>query len=344
MHMVEDKKIYDVIIVGAAFGGLAVASTIKKGRVLVIDTKPMGAGVKSACGTVLDTVVELGLEDCILQRHNEMIFHIGSATHTFHLAKPFCVVDGERFCQRFFESARADFIQAAAVDIDDHLLRTTKGDFQGKILVDASGPRAVLTKSPSRYLSFGFETIVDYQEQGLHFWYEPKVLSKGVFWLFPQGKTSRIGIASYVGKTNLLPGLENFLKRFNLTLDKKSLHSGFFPHRLREPVWGDTFLVGDAAGQCQPITGEGIRPAIFFGRKLGEIITAIIAGEITLAQGKEQYRNFVYADRKFKYETLYWGQKLFTNIPQTFVSLLAGVLSKRSMSDRMLGKYLRIVE
>ncbi len=188
------------------------------------------------------------------------------------------------------------------------------------------------------------ETIVNYQEKGLHFWYEPKVLAKGVFWLFPQGQTSRIGIASYIGETDLLPKLEEFLKRFDLKINKETLHGGYFSHRLKDPVFEKVFLVGDAAGHCLPLTGEGIRPAIFFGQKLGEIINLILGEKITHQKGLELYRDFVLKDKKSKYESLYRMQKLLTKIPQFLLNFLAWLVSKKLVINFVENKYLNIIK
>ncbi len=44
---------YDVVIAGASFAGLAVASQLRGCRVLLVDRKPVGTGQTSACGTTL---------------------------------------------------------------------------------------------------------------------------------------------------------------------------------------------------------------------------------------------------------------------------------------------------
>ncbi|MFV1917015.1 MAG: hypothetical protein ACC618_00795 [Patescibacteria group bacterium] len=340
--MGKSKRNYDVIIVGASFAGLAVASKIKTGRVLLIDAKPIGEGVKSACGTLRETFSRLGFADCILQAHNKMVIHTALSDFTYHLKSPFCVIDGDKFCHRLFEAGKTEFVRAKVLGFDGKAVKTTKGSFRAEIFVDASGPNSVLGKSKSRYLSSGLETIVDYKEKGLHLWYEPKIFPKGVFWLFPQGKTSRAGVASYVGERNLLPELSGFLKRFKLK--PKSLHGGYFPYRIRDPVLGRVFLVGDAAGQCFPITGEGIRPSLFFGQKLGEIINLILDKKVTHQEGLELYGDFVLKGRKYKYELMYLGQKFITNVPQTLVSAGVFLASKRLIADFFLDKYLNILD
>lgn len=290
----------------------------------------------------MDTIRQLGLSNCVFQAHKKIILHTGQAEFTYHLNSPFCVIDEEKFCHQFFEKGKAEFIQATVQDFDGTFLKTNQGNFQSNIFVDASGPNSVLTKNKGRHLSFGLETIVDYQEEGLHFWYEPKIFPQGIFWIFPQGNTSRVGIGSFIGKTNLLPELSEFLARFNLK--KGDLHGGYFSHRIREPISGNIFLAGDAAGQCLPITGEGIRPATFFGQKLGEIINSILEGEMTHKEGLDSYRDFVLEGRQFKYETLFWGQKLLASVPQTLFNFLAWIVHKRPINNFVLNKYLRILK
>ena len=46
---------YDVVIVGGSFAGLAVAMQLRGYRVLLLDQHPIGARQMSACGTPLAT-------------------------------------------------------------------------------------------------------------------------------------------------------------------------------------------------------------------------------------------------------------------------------------------------
>lgn len=326
---------YDVIITGSSFAGLAVASRIKSGKVLLISPEEVGENCKSACGTILEMIEDLGFEKAVLQVHQKIILHLSRSNLVYFLKKPFCVVDSYKLLRGLSKMGKAEKLKARAEDFDGKVVKTDKGNFQARIFVDASGPKS------GNHLSFGLETIVEYQEEGLHFWYEPKIFPKGIFWLFPQGKTSRFGVGSYQGKTNLRPYLDEFLARFGLKADK--LHGGYFPHRLRKPVEGEIFRIGDAAGQCLPITGEGIRPAIVFGQKCGEVIENIFLGKITLKQGLSKYQDFV-LKRKFFYEIMYWIQEFLISLPENLFYPLSWLVSKKPITSFVLNRYLRIVE
>ena len=53
----------------------------------------------------------------------------------------------------------------------------------------------------------------------------------------------------------------------------------WFPHRLRAATDGEVLYVGDSAGHCFPLSGEGIRTAFYFGIAAGRELRAVIAGE-----------------------------------------------------------------
>ena len=62
---------YDAIVVGASFGGLAVARRLH-GRVLLLDRNEVGAVQTSACGTPLWVPRVLGVESSVLQVHDRL--------------------------------------------------------------------------------------------------------------------------------------------------------------------------------------------------------------------------------------------------------------------------------
>ena len=51
----------------------------------------------------------------------------------------------------------------------------------------------------------------------------------------------------------------------------------WFPHQLRPAVEDGVFFVGDSAGHCFPLSGEGIRTAFYFGIACGRELRAVLA-------------------------------------------------------------------
>ncbi|MFQ6059166.1 MAG: NAD(P)/FAD-dependent oxidoreductase [Anaerolineae bacterium] len=335
---------YDVIIAGASFAGLAVAAQLRGKRVLLLDRKPIGTGQTSACGTLVCTLQALGLQDAILQVHGRLVFHTPGRTFVYPVAEPFCSFDYALLCRRLREQSDAEFVQAGALGVQSDRVLTTRGVFAGNVLVDASGWRAVLGRRASRLvrrdrLNFGLETTVAYQDDGLHFWYDPRgLLPMGITWAFPIGQFSRIGIGSYRGDTRLGPGLDCFLADLNLRRD--GLHGGYFPHALREPVVGDLFLVGDAAGQCLGLTGEGIRPALFFGTHLGHLLRRVLESEMGLAEAQRAYQGLV-AARRLGYDLLCLAQRVIPRLPLPLVQGLMAFVNWPAVLRLVLGLYVR---
>ncbi len=58
----------------------------------------------------------------------------------------------------------------------------------------------------------------------------------------------------------------------------------------QDPLHEGVFCVGDAAGQCLPMTAEGIRSAIFCGVHCGQALAAALAGHSTVDEAQGRYR------------------------------------------------------
>ena len=332
---------YDCIIAGGSFAGLAAANQVKRGRVLLIDKKEPGTFQRSACGTLFPTVEELGLEDTVLQTFETIIVHIDSKRVVFNLPYPFCTIDYKKFCGMMLERSRAEFLRATVLGLRGDRVITDKGEFGSPCIIDASGWKAVLAGSLRKEfvrkedLSFGIETVLDYSDDSLHFWWNG-FTEKGVTWIFPCNGKSRMGIGSYIGETRLKEGLKTFLEKFDLEMAE--LHGGFFPHRLREPTVENIFLIGDSAGQCMPFTGEGIRLALHFGGACGTIVQRVIDGKINLKQGLDDYRNFV-MKHKGAFDTMSRGQRFLTAIPHSCLWAGSSFLSRGIIFRRLMRRY-----
>lgn len=324
-------KTYDVIIAGVSFGGLAAANAVVGKRVLLVDPKPIGTGQTSACGTLYGVIEALGLYDSLRQVHSTLVLHTPYQEVTFRLAYPFCTFDYADFCTLLANRTGADFLQTAVLGLDGDTVVTGQGDYHARCLVDASGWRAVLGPDGSRAdqpqggLSFGLETTIPYQGEGLHFWYEPdRLLPFGATWLFPVGAVSRFGMASYEGQTKLKAGLVDWLDQ-DFQLSPTGFHGGYFPYKLRDPIAGSVFRVGDAAGQCLPLTGEGIRPALYFGLAAGRLVRRVLDNELPLATALARYNDFALKHRIY-YEMLlrlqYWLPRLPVRLTEGVVKLV----------------------
>ena len=63
----------------------------------------------------------------------------------------------------------------------------------------------------------------------------------------------------------------------------------WIPHRLRPPTEAGVFFVGDSAGQCLPLTAEGIRTALYYGIAVGREMRAVLEGRRSRKQAAANY-------------------------------------------------------
>ncbi len=342
---------YDVIIVGASFAGLAVASQLDGYRVLLLDKAPIGTHQTSACGTALPVLQYWGLQDSVLQSHDRLVLHTKRKAYEFLAPFLWCTFDYEQLCSQLFDMAGAEFIQASVRGYRDGWVETDRGRFSARCIVDASGWRAILASSlsagfsQSKAMNFGIETIRPtsalHDSEGLHFWYDADFFKAGVGWVFPRGEETSYGVGSYRGAKPLNHLLKQFARRFNIAPD--GIHGTYFPSSLRKATVGPIFLVGDAAGMCLGLIGEGIRPALFFGENCGRILRRVLADELSLREGLAEYDAFVEGRRYFF--TIFSGiENVLTRVPARWVDRIAMIIQRERVRHWVFDNYWKLTK
>jgi flavin-dependent dehydrogenase len=323
---------YDAIVVGASFAGLAVARQLR-GDVLLLDRNEVGAVQTSACGTPLWVPQALGVADSVLQVHDRLTLRTPTRTVTYDLsAVPFCTFDYRRFCRGLLAQTRARFLRTPVTGLEEGAVSTGAGRFTAPVIVDCSGWRGALinargeSRPAAGAYSFGLETRSDVSDNGLSFWLDQRVFPRGLGWVFPVGKGSLVGLGSYTGFSRLRPALEGFLRDLGAT--PTTYHGTFFPNRLLRATAGRLFAVGDAAGQCLPLTAEGIRPALYFGSECGKLVQQVIEGGLALGAALERYRRLVERYRR-AYRILGWAQLAATHVPTRWFAALTALAARR---------------
>ena len=187
------------------------------------------------------------------------------------------------------------------------------------------------------------ETIIPAAEDGLHFYYEPRHLRPfNVGWLFPTGGSSRAGLGSYLGRTQLTEMLASFTpNEFGPPPDGR--RGGFFLYRRRPASTDDVFRIGDAAGQCIPLTREGIRPALYFGTMAGRLARRVLDNEISLPAALHRYRRFV-EQRVKLYRYLLIVQKVLPALPISWIGDVAGRVQRPDVLDPLLRWYWKMFD
>lgn len=341
---------YDAIISGGSFAGLAAAVQLRGKRVLLVEPHTLGAVQTSACGTLLAILEATETMDSLLQVHDRILVHLGE--HTFEYPTPysFCTFDYRVFCNLILAQGDAEVLRASVLGHEGHKVSTTRGVIEAEILIDATGWRAALATNLRRQRakshndrSFGLETTIPVTEGGLHFYYQSRHLRPfNVGWLFPIGGSSRAGLGNYLGRTQLNETLASFTQsEFGLPPDGR--HGGYIPYRRQPASTGEVFRIGDAAGQCIPLTGEGIRPALYFGAMAGRLALRVLDEEISLPAALHRYGKYV-GLRARLYRYLLIVQKVLPALPMAWIEGVAGRVQRPDVLDPLLRWYSKMFD
>jgi flavin-dependent dehydrogenase len=115
----------------------------------------------------------------------------------------------------------------------------------------------------------------------------------------------------------------------------------WFPHELRPAAEDGVFFVGDAAGHCIPLSGEGIRTAFHFGIACGRELRAVLAGERTREQALARYGAF--SDKhRWKFDLMLRAQRTVPRIPPRLLRRVIAAMGRPTLSHWAFGHYLRI--
>ena len=101
----------------------------------------------------------------------------------------------------------------------------------------------------------------------------------------------RIGVSSYDPRHHVKQPTVRSPPRLGAA--RRRYQGNWFPHRLRAADRRTNVLfVGDSAGHCFPLSGEGIRTAFYFGIAAGRELRAVLAGGQTRERRAARYAAF----------------------------------------------------
>ncbi len=340
---------YDVIIAGGSFAGLAAAVQLRGKHILLVEPHAIGAVQTSACGTLLAVLEATGTMDSLLQVHDRLIIHLKNNVYEYPLPYPFCTFDYRTFCYHLWNQAQVELLHASVLGHRGHLVYTTKGVFDAEILIDATGWRAELATNARQRAeshtgkSFGLEAVLLVKERGLHFYYDKQEFGAfNVGWLFPSGAFSRAGLGSYRGLAHLGTALKDFTVN-HFENSPSSFHGGYWSYRRQPATNGRVLRVGDAAGQCLPLTGEGIRPALYFGAVAGNLARRTLDGEMRASEASRAYQSADKRQLAIAHRLLLTAQQIIPGLPMQWIGELAHFLSQPRRLDLIWRQYWEII-
>lgn len=319
---------YDVVVVGGGPAGSSAAwAAARSGaRVALVEREAsIAETVRTSGVTWMRDARELGIpSDCYNPVRN-FSFCSPNNTVTIGGKEPEAAVLDVRRTYRWLagqaESAGADVflgttVTGALVGDGGRItgVRCTgpggESELRAGVTIDASGFASVVARQAGLVTQWGnFGAGAEYEATAEHadadtWWLMvgSKYSPAGYAWIFPTGGSGvRIGVG--IGKpqsdadpTRMLDSLieEGAGPIAGLgKITKTEFHYGLIPNDglSRQTVFDGLLLVGDSAGQANPLVLEGIRYAIKYGRAAGSTAAGAVAAGNTSQSGLRQYED-----------------------------------------------------
>jgi flavin-dependent dehydrogenase len=335
----------DVLICGASFAGLAVARELSASGadVLVLDRYEIGERATSACAAPTPWLHAMGVERAIRQEIPCMTFHTPHGSTRFRLPWSWSSFDYRELCAALWDQSDARFAIATVLDRAGEVVRTDRGEITAPLIVDALGWRRVLApgsnvQPPEARISRGLE-VHPHDERGadLDVWIDRSVIRYGYAWSVPAAGERRVGVGSYEPRHHVKEPTKEMTRR--LDTEAVRYQGNWFPHELRPAAEDGVFFVGDSAGHCIPLSGEGIRTAFHFGIAAGREIRAVVNGGKRREEALAAYGDFSHAHAPFFRRALRL-QRLIPALPPRALTALLKVMGREKPCTRAFTWYL----
>jgi len=299
---------YDLVIVGAGPAGSSAAFAAAKNGIkvaLLEKEDSIAETVRTSGVTWIQNIKEFGIPDDCYNPIKKFSFCSPNNEVTISDSIPRAAVLDVRKTYRWL----AQEAEKLGVDIFvktniNAVIKNENGDIQGvrgsspkgrtifysKVVIDATGFTSTVSKAMGfvtqwKRFGAGAEYEVKAENVDPNTWYlmvGEQYSPAGYAWIFPLGNNIvRIGVG--IGKPE--SGVDP-TQRLKDLMDKKigpikklgritpiEFHYGLIPNDglSRKTVFNNLILVGDSAGQANPLVLEGIRYAIKYGRVAGKI-------------------------------------------------------------------------
>ena len=314
--MLEEYR-YDIVVVGGGPAGSSAAFAAAKNGVkvaLIEKENSIAETVRSSGVTWIQNIKEFGIPDNCFNPIKNFSFCSPNNEVTISDSIPRAAVLDVRKTYRWLaneaEQSGADiFVKMNITEV----IKNEKGDiagirgtgpngktiFHSKVVIDASGFSSTVCKAMGfatqwKRFGAGAEYEVKVEKVDAQTWWlmvGQEYSPAGYAWIFPLGhNTVRIGVGVGKPESNVDP-----TQRLKELMEKKlgpikklgkitpiEFHYGLIPNDglSRKTVFNNLILVGDSAGQANPLVLEGIRYAIKFGRVAGKVAAmAVKSGE-----------------------------------------------------------------
>lgn len=281
---------FDIVIVGGGPGGLACARTLAAGgaRVLVLERKNTIGRKVCAGGITWEGLIRKVPQDLIERTFCEQHIYANWQKVQYRRKDPvIATVSRERLGRWMTEQAMqagADIRPGCNVkQIEARSVKVTGQDGASLVvgfdhLVGADGSNSLVRRNlniPSIRMGVGMNFQVPGRYANMEWHLNTGLFGNGYGWIFPHQDT--ISVGAYRPQRGIPP--VRFKKRLMQWAEAKGFQlqdvqaqAELINFDYRGFHFGNTWLVGDAAGLASGLTGEGINPAIVSGETVARTI------------------------------------------------------------------------
>lgn len=184
-----------------------------------------------------------------------------------------------------------------ALDVKGNRVLTTKGEFEGRVIVGADGPFSRVSKSVGLEWpesSPAMSVTLEGRFSDTCDMYFGTLAPGGYAWVIPKGDTANVGVGVWPKfKGNLDVPFQAFLRKIRMPAVRGT--GGYVPIKgpVPQTVKGNVILVGDAAGHVMPPNGGGINTGMICGRIAGEAISEHLDKGASLGDYEVRWRALV---------------------------------------------------
>ena len=281
---------FDVVIAGGSVAGLICAREIASNNhsVLVIE-EDYEIGTPEHCGGLVSTA---GLEELGIVPFRKTFDHLIESAEIYAPNGNSFSINSKK--QRVAEISRRELdkqiahqaqkngaiikVRTSFQELTDKGVRTSEGEIECQIFVDARGVSSLIHKDRTGILSSAqYEIYADWIKKGIVQVFFDQEKYPGFFaWVIPsnQGK-GKIGVA---GKgINVVEAIEKFLDTMG---NYSTIRKIYAPIWIKGPIDkfidGKIVIIGDAAGQAKPTTAGGIYSSGMGGLYAGQAISKFL--------------------------------------------------------------------
>lgn len=347
---------FDCIIVGGGPAGSSAAYHLAKAglSVLLLEQaalpryKPCSGAVSPSVAQWFDFDFAPAI-DAQVQRVR-YTWKLGDAVDAQLETEPIWSVKREVFDQFLIEQAKAqgaevrDQTTVTGIEFkgDSWQVEAAQTVLTGRYIIAADGAKGPMADwlgfRRHRVREAGvLEISTDVPVENGAFCFEFGLAKQGCVWSFPKQKGYSVGVSSFIGGS--LKDLKTPLREYVPALGDRFEQGAFYTHPLK--LWDGNcdlhrdraLLAGEAAAIVDPLTAEGIRPAMFSGVMAARAIAQALSGDAGALAGYTQTIHEQWG------ADMLWAQRIasvFFRVPK--VGYRVGI--KRPSATKRLGQIL----